>query len=378
MCKFHKDVAIAVAANPSTGDIDPVRYSLTLGALSRLWINKYMPSMGHLDGYSNYELSTTEAREAFLASDLPKDVRSANDNVFERRDFVRAVIDDYIVKHQIDRASLNLPKDPYKKPAFLDGANADIYEGSPAGPRDIKLYAEKPEHEPLRRAMDELFKQDGFLEAIDGLLQTSISNLMIDAPRQVNQTRLSIYDRLPFKLRSAFGSCSLHAGGGALAHVAICGGLNVAIGGFSSTFMNAAMYAFAPAVAVGTTYGVEKFKKNNVNEYKYVLPVVLALAAAFGASKIFPHEHSTDPRMEWFYSLNAPQRYDQLQKDYQRYLKLPEDLQRQVDEEASKQKMTPSMFMTSLEVCGGDLTPKIRAFEASNAQQMELSKQELR
>ena len=361
MCKFHKDVAVAVGTDFHTGVVDPVRYSLALGALARFWVNKYMPTMGHLDGYSNYELSSTKTRQAFESSGLPKDLKSANDGIFERRDFVRSVIDDYIATHQIDREFLNLPKDPYKKPQFLDDACEDIYGGDPSGPLDIKSSVQNPKHEPLRQAMEYLFKNEGFTEAIDGLLQSSIANLMIDAPHQVHQTGLSIYDRLPFRLRSAFGSCSLHAGGGALAHVVICGGLNTAIGGFSGAFMNAAMYAVAPAVAVGTTYIVER--KNSFNEYKYVIPVVLSLAAAFGVSKFLPHEHSSDPKMAMFYALDAQQRHAELQRQYQRYLNLSPELRQAVESEAKRQDMTVDMFMVSLEVCGKDLIPRITAYE---------------
>lgn len=40
------------------------------------------------------------------------------------------------------------------------------------------------------------------------------------------------------------------------------------IGGFSGAFLNAAMYGIAPAVAMGTTYVVEKYRTNDFNPYK--------------------------------------------------------------------------------------------------------------
>lgn len=377
MCKFHKDVAAAVAIDPYSGDVDPVRYSLALCALARFWVNKYMPAMGHLDGYSNYELSTDEPRQAFYASGLEQDLVAANDGNADRITFIRSVIDDYITTHRIDGASLNLPTSVSKNSQFLDEANGDIYGGNPAFALDINSSVKNSKHEPLRVAMETLYQRAGFIEAIEGGLKTSISNLFIDAPRHVNQAGLSIYSRIPSKLRNAFASCSLHGGGGALAHVVVCGGLNLGIGGFSGAFMNAAMYAVGPVVALGTTYATEKYRKNSFNEYKYILPVMLSLAGVFAVSKVMPHEHSTDPSMALFYSLSPAQRHEQLQKDYQRYLKLPVDLQREVDSEASKQKMTVAMFMTSLEVCGGDITPKITAFEKQQLKKMELSEQRL-
>lgn len=63
MCKFHKDVAMSVATSPVTGQFDTVCYSLTLRASAKFWVNKYMPDMGHLDGYSPYELSSDAAQK---------------------------------------------------------------------------------------------------------------------------------------------------------------------------------------------------------------------------------------------------------------------------------------------------------------------------
>jgi hypothetical protein len=127
--------------------------------------------------------------------------------------------------------------------------------------------------------------------------------------------------------------------------------------------MNAAMWGVAPAVALATTYAEEKYRFNDFNPYKYVLPVAISLGVAFGVSKFLPHEHSADEKMSWFYGMNAEQRYIELGRQQERYLKLSPSLRQEVEDESSRQDMTVSMFMVSLDVCGGELTPKIIAYE---------------
>lgn len=377
MCKFHKDVAMSVATSPVTGQFDTVCYSLTLCALAKFWVNKYMPDMGHLDGYSPYELSSDAAQKSFAESGLGQEGDEIPDGLHDR---IRNMIGDYITRHPVNHKSLNLPQAPHHNPRFLDVVTMSIYEGEVADGLTVKSSVDNARHEPLRAAIEGLYKEAGFAEMIEAALKESICALFADAPRQVNPQLLSVYNRLPTGLRTAFGSCSLHGGGGALAHVVVCGTLNMGIGGFSGAFLNAAMYGIAPAVAMGTTYVVEKYRMNDFNPYKYILPMALSLGAAFGAARFLPHEHSTDPRMQWFYGFTPVQRHQQLQVDYQRYLRLPQQLRDEVDKEASRQKMTVAMFMTSLEVCGGDLTPQIKAFEeksTKNAAIPRTAKQEL-
>jgi hypothetical protein len=365
MCKFHKDVAMAVATDPVSGSVDPLRYSITLCALAKYWIDKYMPDMGYQDGYSNYEMSTETAQAAFTNSGLEQNLEKAREGQTERIAFLRDAVDGVIAERRLTSSQLFLPKRPEKSPHFLDSVMLSIYEGNPKIEwelRDVES-VENIKHKPLRTVLECMFGIEGYKEAIEESLKSSISNLFIQAPSLANPHLLAAYDRLPTRLRTAFGSCSLHGGGGALTHLVVCGGLNSAIGGFSGVFMNAAMWGVAPAVALATTYAEEKYRFNDFNPYKYVLPVAISLGVAFGVSKFLPHEHSADEKMSWFYGMNAEQRYIELGRQQERYLKLSPSLRQEVEDESSRQDMTVSMFMVSLDVCGGELTPKIIAYE---------------
>ncbi len=365
MCKFHKDVAIAVATDPVSGSVDPLRYSITLCALAKYWIDKYMPTQGYQDGYSNYEMSTSAARNAFTNSGLKQNLDKARAGQPERITFLRSAVDGVIARMGLTPSQLFLPKRPEKSPHFLDSVMLNIYEGNPKIEWQLKddESVENKKHKPLRTVLERMFEIEGYKEEIEESLKSSISNLFIQAPSLVNPLLLGAYNRLPTGLRTAFGSCSLHGGGGALTHLVVCGGLNSAIGGFSGVFMNAAMWGVAPAVALATTYAEEKYRFNDFNPYKYIMPVAISLAAAFGVSKFLPHEHSADEKMSWFYGMSAEQRYAELGRQHERYLKLSPSLRQEVEEESSRQDMTVSMFMTSLAVCGGELTPKIIAYE---------------
>lgn len=365
MCKFHKDVAMAVATDPVSGSIDPLRYSITLCALAKYWIDKYMPDMGYQDGYSNYEMSTKAAKAAFTHSGLEQNLDKARAGQSERITFLRGAVDGIIAEMGLTPSQLFLPKYPEKSPHFLDSVMLNIYEGDPKIEWQLKEddALENKKHKPLRNVLERIFAGEGYKAAIEESLKSSISNLFIQAPSRVNQHLLAAYDCLPTGLRTAFGSCSLHGGGGALTHLVVCGGFNSAIGGFSGAFMNAAMWGVAPAVALATTYAEEKYRFNDFNPYKYVLPVAISLAAAAGVSRFLPHEHSTEQKMSWFYSMNAEQRYIELGHQHERYSRLPPALRQEVDKESARQNMTVSMFMVSLDVCGGELTPKIIAYE---------------
>lgn len=372
MCKFHKYVAMAVATDPVSGSIDPLRYSITLCALAKYWIDKYMPTMGYQDGYSNYEMSTVAARSAFENSGLEQNLEKAREGQAERVDFLRSCVDAVIQGMGLTPSALYLPKRPDKAPHFLDSVMLNIYEGDPKIEWELKDEAAvlNAKHKPLRNVLEQIFEIDGYKEAIEDSLKSSVSNLFIQAPKQVNPHLLKAYDHLPTGFRTAFGSCSLHGGGGALTHLVVCGGLNSAIGGFSGAFMNAAMWGVAPAVALATTYAEERYRFNDFNPYKYVLPVAISLGVAFGVSKFMPHEHSQNERMSWFYGMTPEQRYSELGRQHERYLRLSPELRQEVDLESSRQNMTVSMFMVSLDVCGGELTPKISAYERQQASEM--------
>lgn len=311
MCKFHKDVAMAVATDPVYKTVDPLRYSITLCALAKFWIDKYMPDMGYQDGYSNYELSTSAAQSAFQNSDLEQNPDKARAGQDDRVAFLRTAVDRIINEMELTPSQLFLPKKPDQSPRFLNSVMLDIYEGDPSEEWELKAESavSNKKHKPLRNILERMFEIDGYTQVIEDSLKSSISNLFLQAPDRVDPNLLKAYDHLPTGLRTSFGSCSLHGGGGALAHLVVCGGLNAFIGGFSGVFMKAAMYGVAPVVALTTTYAVEKYKYNDFNPYKYILPVVISLAAASGISQFMQHDHDAaqDQSHQGHVMMAAPQ-----------------------------------------------------------------------
>ena len=366
MCKLHKDVAIVVAKNLNTGEIDPLIYSITLCALAKFWIDKYIPDMSHIDGYSDYEMSTPDARKLYHLSGLEQEVAQIKAEKSDRKGFLRQAAEQIITEQRLTLVNLHLPKNPETSPRFLDKVMLDIYEGDPRQELSLKPVAGKPEFEPMRRVIETIYQNPSYQQALENSLKLSISNLFTNAPNNISPDLLKLYSCFSVGLRTSFASCSLHSGGGVMTHAVVCGGLNTAIGGLSTTLMNTAMYAVAPVVAVGTTYAVEKYRMNDFNPYKFIVPVVLSLSAAFAVSKFLPHEHSADPKMASFYGLNPQQRQVELQSQYKRYLNLSIGLRSEIEKEAKRQDMSISMFMASLNVCGGDLTPRINEYERKN------------
>lgn len=363
MCKFHKDVAVAVATNPVTGEFNPLFYSITLGAAASIWVDKYMPDMGDLDGYSDYEMSTSVAQQQFLESRLEKDPQKASAGQNERIEFLRRVTKEIVSEMGITLKDLHLPKRPDKSPRFLGMALDNLYEGDPKVGLTLKSDIEKLAHKPLRNVLERMFEIPGYQEAIENSMKSSISNLFITAPTRINKNLLKAYQYLPKGMRTAFGACSIHGGGGAVAHLVVCGGLNTAIGGFAAPLANAAMYTVAPIVASGTTLAVQKYKFKSFNPWEYGFAIAVSLGSAWAASQFLPHEHSTDPELQWFYGASMSERNRVLSEQAIRFEKLSVELQREVLREAEKQKMTKEIFLLALNTCGGDLTPRINAYE---------------
>lgn len=252
MCRFHKDVARDIATNPQTGEIDPARYAVALVAL-KYRIEEYLPAMFGSSGYSPYELATPVATESFRQSGLAKpltDIQSFRD---KNIDTLRAAMDATAQQHNISTQSLNLPKDPLRDTAFLDEATVALFDGytdldkhwAPDGLR-LKQKAHKASFEPLRAAAETFLAQPGAAPILKQMFENSIARIFMEAEKKANPLILSLYQKVPVKLRPAFGACATCSSTVIVPHLP-CIALMVAAS--SSAF--AAAIVSSPAIVAG-------------------------------------------------------------------------------------------------------------------------------
>lgn len=93
------------------------------------------------------------------------------------------MIGDYITRHPVDHKSLNLPQAPHHNPRFLDVVTMSIYEGEVADGLTVKSSVDNARHEPLRAAIEGLYKEAGFAEIIEAALKKNLSALYLPMHR---------------------------------------------------------------------------------------------------------------------------------------------------------------------------------------------------
>ena len=160
MCKFHKDLARAIATNPDTGDFDAGHYAVALvGMFPRL--EEYVPEMFGCDGFVPKQMAGEDVqgflenserlREyVFNADGSAKslnDVRQAEETYREDHlGFLRAAMLEIASKHDLSEEGLQFPEykkhvqagykatccadpDPRQNGPFLDVAVVHSYDG---------------------------------------------------------------------------------------------------------------------------------------------------------------------------------------------------------------------------------------------------------
>lgn len=345
MCKFHKDVAIQVATD--SNGIDPVAYSIMMCALSRYWINFYMPDMGHIDGYSAYEMATEETISAFKNSDtlyhMSQNMQGVIDYANQNSPKIRAAVNEVIAEQGLSLEKLNCPSDPLNHQRFAWAIAQHLFEGEPTqGMRMVKS-VKNPKHEPMHRAVDAFFQKNGVESILQEMIAGSFAKVIRAAQEQVNPKLLTAYETLPRGLRMAFASCAIHGSGGVLGIHALCYLLPTA--GAANLGMMA-----APIVSAAIDSGLEWRRGNDFSWWRSGSVAALSLTLAFGIQAVWPHDHLNTTQAKGFNSKSQGQQ-DIILTTYRKdYEALPEDLRHRVDLQSAKKGITPELYLA---VCDG-------------------------
>lgn len=160
MCKFHKDLARAIAVDPRTGEFDPGKYAVALvGMFPRL--EEYIPEMFGCDGFVPAQMAGDDVQEYLNQSPQLRqyvynddsslrslaDIRNAEEQFREDHlGLLRTAMAQVAGRHDLTEAGLAFPDfnkhtlagykpsccadpDPRQNGAFLDVAVVYAYEG---------------------------------------------------------------------------------------------------------------------------------------------------------------------------------------------------------------------------------------------------------
>lgn len=358
MCKFHQQVANAIAEDPATGKVDTLRYSIALTALSRYWLERRLPGMDYLSGFSNFELAVPAVQSALSMSGMETDLPAIAARRIGYATDVRAELDDLIEKNALSLQTLNLPQNPlsFKRPLNL--MIASLFEGDPAKPLTLVSKAADPKHEPMRRAIAGLLSRPAVAEKLEQMLDDSVAELITRAPGATNGRLQSIYNSFPRGLRTAFGECAAHGGGGAVLGHAGCAGAMLLSGGAAASVMGPAMYIASPAIAAGLDYYFN-WRVAKVPSFARLAAVgVISVGVAAGVNRLLPHDHEagahthmSSEKAIWFESLPKPLQAEYLGGERAKFLRLTPALQNAVREESARENITPELFLLT---CGGE------------------------
>lgn len=297
MCKFHKELAIDIATDPVTKKINPVAYSVSLVALAKYWIDRYMPDIPDCDGYSPYAMMSPKAVAALDKSGLEQDVALIGAFRDSNIGHVRTAILNLIEEQQLTLESLNLRKDPMKDERFLNNSMLAVFEGNPRIELTLRRTVDDPAYEPLRQAVEDFTGRDNIQAILQKLIEGNFARLFVEARSQVNPTVLRAYNKLPERLVGAFKTCATCVGGGTggalVSHVGcIAIPLFAGAGGtVLSASMNAFMLVSSPLIAAAVTAGYSKWRGQEQSIPRIAGSAAIAFAVAMGVNAMNGHDH---------------------------------------------------------------------------------------
>lgn len=350
MCKFHQDVARAIATDPTTGQIDPLLHSLAMTATARFWIRRYIPSMADLDGYSNYEMARIDAARALKDSGLDTDVIEIDRREKEYAPQLRRIIIDIIKQQDLNHKKLGLPENYFLRQPALDNAMVSIYEGDPAKALYVKKTLEAPRFEQIRCAMEAFYDVPGIAEKMERMVKDSIARRMVLAQSAVNPQFLEYYEVMPKPLRTAFSGCAMHGAGVPLAVHGVTCGLPLLAGGGSGLMLSGLAASFGvPAIAAALDSAITHLSGRDISVSRAAIVFATAVGISTGAAAAIeyalPHEHLSSDKIQVLESLTKEQRNVFLSGSRNTYQRLPPELRERVDEAAAKEGVTPDIYL---------------------------------
>ncbi len=292
MCKFHKDVARALATDPATNTFDPDAYAVALLAVAQFRIENIMPALFDCGGDNRLELATPRARAAYEGASLARHM-VGNEEALCRT----------ALRESVGRQALNLPADPVKDTAFLDEATYELFtgyddkeRGYASRPLSFVEQAHRPDFAPLLVATRAFAAQPGVTPALQRLFEQNVTRLFDEAQTQTPRLLAHAYGFLPGRLRGAFKSCAVcvgtGAGGAAVSHLGCVAAL--AFGGAGGAALSsktmALMTVTSPLLAAGITAGIDKWRTGRISLVKAGGAAALGLGLAVAAQNFGGHE----------------------------------------------------------------------------------------
>ncbi|MBU0858798.1 MAG: hypothetical protein KJ667_02570 [Alphaproteobacteria bacterium] len=350
MCKFHKDVARAVATHPVTNEFDAGRYAIGLLAMASFRIEQYMPAMHGVDGFVPAQMATPEAQESFAASGLQKPAKDIESYRISHIGTLQRAMDVTGESFDLSLTGLNIPDiitrsgykhcakmdpDPTKNGPFMDEAIVELFEGYDdpektwaTGELTLANTAHKPEYEALRKAAAHFMMQPAVAEILRQMFEDSVAEVFSNAQQDLEAGRgfeetdgcvmcghgdraeelaqkkeaatpvVKAEEATPDTsakptLSSKFMACARcardGAGGAALSHVG-CILTPIAAGAFgfavSGPLMAGIMLVTAPLIAVGATWGLDRLRGQKASPLKMGASAVIAVGMALAISSL--------------------------------------------------------------------------------------------
>lgn len=186
MCRFHREAAASIAHNPATGEPDPVRYAVTLLALSQFRIEQYAPQLAHVSGYDPAAMNTPDARFAYAQSGLSFDGYAAERQRAAFLPMLQVQLGVTLFPRHAgstgtDAAALGIPECPAARERWQNAANASLWQGDPRGPLTLAAHSDDPALEPLRAATERFLARPGVAATLQRVFEATLTTIFVEA-----------------------------------------------------------------------------------------------------------------------------------------------------------------------------------------------------
>lgn len=378
MCRFHKDIGIAIANDPTTQTRDPGPEMVIRIALSRYWLEDYVRGGEDINGFNPYPMATSEQQRIFAATPLEKDLAK----IAADQEAGIALLRHHLLKlgqeQDLSPAALNLPIATARE-AYLDMAIDKFYVPSPQGGREFIRSMDDPQLAPLHRAVGYFQNNQDLQPLIENLVKGRISQLYIEAPTIVNQKLIRLYDSLPQRAKDMLTTLGKYGG-------------NLVMGGFSGLVGHGVHYGsvlgagLASGMASSTNYGLSglflvasyggwdrlfggRYRSTAERGTAFALQAALTATVALSTNFYMAHNHLGDAAA--IANMSAAERDPLLQEALRRYNNLPEALRVRLDKQAAEAGLAPELY---LGVCSGRDTLGKEIMEFEQAQRAQTNR----
>lgn len=365
MCKFHTAVSFEAAIDPVTGELHRGHEALLRCALGNFWLERYMPEVGDIGGYSSLQMGAPHVQEIFKQSRLCKPLEQIKSEKPQAIACLRRRLKQMEEDEGFDLSpkGLHIPHGIYALAldAFLDKAVEFVfYEGDPKTENFVlKNSIEEKEFEPLFLALKKFIDDNETKAALRTLIEGSMATLFIKAPQISNAWLKAAYNGLPDKGRAivdytydtgrsfwqgfATGGTAAIVGHGI--HYSLMAGAS--IGGAAA----GAVGIVGSALAIGTLYGAwRKFAGGEyrpLKDHVQFAGVQTAFSAVFavGIALAMPHNHMGGEEAMWFVALPHAMQEFEVKRARAIYGSLPNPLQERVLKRAGDIGVSMELFL---------------------------------